>query len=42
MNVLTRLALVFGLGVAAMSASTVQAGDWGVNLHGGSWNNGWV
>jgi hypothetical protein len=43
MNVLTRLASVVGLGVAAMfaSASTVQAGDWGVSVHGGSWNNGW-
>ena len=43
MNVLTRLALVVGLGVAAMiaSTSTVQAGDWGVSARGGNWNNGW-
>ena len=43
MNVLTRLASVVGLGVAAMfaSTSTVQAGDWGVSVHGGNWNNGW-
>ena len=32
-----------GLGVAAVfaSTSTVQAGDWGVSVHGGNWNNGW-
>lgn len=43
MNVLTRLASVVGLGVAAMvaSATTAQAGDWGVSVHGGGWNNGW-
>ena len=43
MNVFTRLASVMGLGVAAMIASTssAQAGDWGVNVHGGHWNNGW-
>ena len=43
MNVLTRLASVIGLGVAAAIASTApaQAGDWGVNVHGGGWNNGW-
>lgn len=43
MNVLTRLALMFGFGVAATLASAVpaQAGDWGVSVHGGNWNNGW-
>lgn len=43
MNVLTRLASLIGLGVAATiaSTSTAQAGDWGVSLHGGGWNNGW-
>ena len=43
MNVLTRLASVVGLGAAAMfaSTSTAQAGDWGVSVHGGGWNNGW-
>jgi hypothetical protein len=43
MNVLTRLASVVALGAAAMfaSASTAQAGDWGVSIHGGGWNNGW-
>ena len=43
MNVLTRLALMIGFGVAATMASAVpaQAGDWGVSVHGGGWNNGW-
>jgi len=43
MNVLTRLALMFGFGVAATLASAVpaQAGDWGVSVNGGGWNNGW-
>ena len=43
MNVLKRLAMMFGFGLAATLATTVpaQAGDWGVSLHGGQWNNGW-
>lgn len=43
MNVLTRLASVIGLGVAAAIASTApaRADDWGVSVHGGGWNNGW-
>jgi hypothetical protein len=43
MNVFTRMAVLFGLGVAATiaSTSTAQAGDWDVSVHGGNWNNGW-
>jgi hypothetical protein len=44
MKILTRLAMMIGLGVAATIASTspASAGDWGVSVHGGGWNNGWA
>ena len=43
MNFLSRIAAMIGLGVATAMASTTpaQAGDFGVSVHGGNWNNGW-